>query len=91
MREEVEKVSSLASIKLTEDEKKELEKDMENIVKWFSRLDDIDTEGVEPAFHPIEIKNNMREDEVEECLSDKQVFQNTENKEDGFFKGPSIG
>ncbi|MFP4232754.1 MAG: Asp-tRNA(Asn)/Glu-tRNA(Gln) amidotransferase subunit GatC [Candidatus Aenigmatarchaeota archaeon] len=90
MKEEVEKVASLASIELTEEEKEDLGKDMESILDWFSRLDEIDTEDAKPAFHPIELKNEMREDEVEEGLNEEEVFQNTENEEDGFFKGPSI-
>ncbi len=91
MKEEVERVSSLASIQLSKEEKEGLEEDMENILDWFSRLDEIETEDLEPAFHPIELKNEMREDEVEETLDEDEVFQNTENEEEGFFKGPSIG
>ncbi len=91
MKEEVERVSSLASIRLSKEEKEGLEEDMENILDWFSRLDEIETEDLEPAFHPIELKNEMREDEVEETLDEDEVFQNTENEEEGFFKGPSIG
>ncbi len=88
---ELERIASAACIDLTENEKKGLEEDMENILDWFSQLDKIDTKDVEPAFHPIDIKNEMREDVVEECLDNEDVFLNTENYEDGFFKGPSIG
>ncbi len=89
--EEIEKVASMASIDLTEEEKQKLEGDMENILDWFSRLDEIDTEDVDPAFQPIEIKNEMREDKVEKCLEREKALENTKNKEDGFFKGPSTG
>ncbi len=89
-KEEVEKVASIASLELSDTEKEDLKDDMENILDWFSRLDEINTESVEPAFQPIDVKNEMREDEVEETLERKEALGNTDNKEDGFFKGPKI-
>ncbi len=88
--EEIDRVASTASIRLTEEEKKLFKKDMENILEWFSRLDEIDTQDTEPAFHPIDVKNEMREDKVEESLDRDEAMKNTKNKEDGFFKGPRI-
>jgi aspartyl/glutamyl-tRNA(Asn/Gln) amidotransferase C subunit len=55
----------------------------------FETLDEIDTEDIEPAFHPVETESNSREDVEEDTLEWGKVFQNTENEEDGFFKGPS--
>lgn len=88
--EKVEKVASLARLNLTEEEKGRFAEDFEEILDFFSALDEVETEDVEPAFHPIELKNEMREDEVEEPLSQEEALANTEHKEDGFFRGPKI-
>lgn len=87
--ETVQKVADNARIKLDEEEAEEFREDFENILEKFSSLDEVDTEDVEPSFHPVEVDSKTREDEVEETLDKEEVFQNTENDEDNFFKGPS--
>jgi aspartyl-tRNA(Asn)/glutamyl-tRNA(Gln) amidotransferase subunit C len=89
MKKEVEEVASNARINLDEEEAEGLADDFEEILEMFETLDDIDTDDVEPSFHPIEVENNSRPDEREDTLEQDQVFQNTDNEEDGFFKGPS--
>lgn len=89
MKKEVENVASNARIKLADEEAESLADDFEEILDMFETLDSIDTDDVEPSFHPVEVENNSRPDEREDALEEDQVFQNTENEEDGFFKGPS--
>lgn len=87
--EEVEKVAENARIKIDEEEAEEFAEDFEEILDMFETLDEIDTEDVEPAFHPVETESKSREDEEEETLEKEEVFRNTGNEEDGYFKGPS--
>ena len=84
----VEHVAKLSRINLTEEEIEKFAKDFKDILDTFSSLNEVDTESVKPSFHPIEIKNVMREDEEEECLTQAEALANAEQKEDGFFKGP---
>ena len=87
--EEVKQVSENARIKVEDEEAEGFADDFEDILEMFETLDEIDTEDVEPAFHPVETESKSREDSEEDTLDKDQVFQNTENDEDGFFKGPS--
>lgn len=89
MKEEIEEVASNARINLEDKEAEGLASDFEEILEMFKTLDDIDTEDVEPSFHPVEVEDSSRPDEKEDSLEQGQVFQNTGNEEDGFFKGPS--
>jgi aspartyl-tRNA(Asn)/glutamyl-tRNA(Gln) amidotransferase subunit C len=89
MKEEVEKVAENARIKIDDAEAEELAEDFNEILEMFETLDQIDTEDVDPSFHPVSVENDSRKDEVGQTLSKEEVFQNTENEEDGFFKGPS--
>ena len=84
----IKKVAENARLNLEEEEEEEFSRDFDKILKAFSRLNEIDTEGVEPSFHPIEVKDNSREDESEESLEKEEVFSNTENEEENYFKGP---
>lgn len=84
----VEHVASLARIYLTEEEIEKFSKDISGILDAFSSLNEVDTQNIKPSFHPIEMKNVMRDDKEEECLSQEEALSNAEQKEDGFFKGP---
>lgn len=86
----VDKVAKVARLSLTNAEKAKFEKDMKDILAAFSSLDRAKTDGVEPAFQPIETKDALRDDVVEECLSQEDALSNTEHKENGFFKGPKV-
>ncbi|MFB6180253.1 MAG: Asp-tRNA(Asn)/Glu-tRNA(Gln) amidotransferase subunit GatC [Candidatus Nanohalobium sp.] len=87
--EEVESVADNARIKMGEEEAEKFASEFEEILEMFEALDEIDTEGVEPAFHPIDTESESRRDERQETLSREEVFANTENEKEGFFKGPS--
>lgn len=87
--DEVKRVAENSRIEIDEEEAEEFAEEFENILEMFDKLDEIDTEDVDPAFHPIEVETETREDKVEETLDKEEVFKNTDNEEDGFFKGPS--
>ena len=55
----------------------------------FETPDEVDTEDVEPSFHPVEVESTKREEELENSISKEEAFQNTENEEEGYFKCPS--
>ncbi len=89
-QEEVQGVAENARLNLTEDEAEEFTEDFESILEMFETLDQVDTDDVEPAFHPVEVEPETREDRKEVGLSHDEVFQNTDNVEDNKFKGPSV-
>ena len=87
MKDEIRDVAENARIKLDKSELEGLVKDFDEVLEMFDTLDEIDTEDVEPSFHPSETKSRTRKDKVEETV--ENPFENTENTEEGFFKGPS--
>ena len=87
-KELIPKIAELARLKLTHEEENRFVKDFTEILKAFSALSKCDTKGITVRFHPVELKNQMREDLIEDSLSQKQALENTEHKKDGYFKGP---
>ncbi|RLI97091.1 MAG: Asp-tRNA(Asn)/Glu-tRNA(Gln) amidotransferase subunit GatB [Candidatus Aenigmatarchaeota archaeon] len=87
-KETVRKVAQVARLRLSENEVREFSKDMESILEAFEDLKEMDTENVKPTFQPIDTKNVMRDDEIEESLSQEDALDNTKQKENGYFKGP---
>lgn len=86
---EVEEIAENARINLSQKEIENFVTEFDDILSIFKKLEKINTDEVEPAFIPIDIENNTRKDQTEAALDKDQVFKNSENKEDNFFKGPS--
>ena len=87
-KELIEHVAGLAKLKLTEHEIEKFVPQLDEVFEFISKLKDVDTEGVEPSFQPVEIRNVMREDKEKECLSQDDALSLTDHKKDGYFKGP---
>ena len=87
-RQTVEHVARIARLELTEQEIKQFEKDLNNILSAFKDLDKAPVKNIEPSFHPLSITDVTREDIEEKCFTPEEALGNTEHKERGFFKGP---
>ena len=79
-------VANIARLELTKEELKEFTKQINDIIEAFKIIEKVDTNNIEPSFQPLEIKNVWREDEAKQFNWDP--LSNTENKENGYFKGP---
>nr|EGQ39892.1 MAG: glutamyl-tRNA and/or aspartyl-tRNA amidotransferase, C subunit [Candidatus Nanosalinarum sp. J07AB56] len=88
-KEKVRKVSDNARIDLTDDEVEDLSEDLDTVLEKFSVLQDVDVEDVDPAFHPVEMEEETREDRKSSTLTQEEALSNADNTEQGYFKGPS--
>ena len=84
----VRRVATIARLNLTDDEAKKFTAQLKSILQAFRDLDEVDTANVRPSFHPQELKNDWREDEVRPWQW--QPLANTKHKEGKHFKGPRI-
>jgi len=89
-KESVKHVEDLAELSLTESEREELTDDLVRILDYVDKLGELDTEGVEPLRHILEVQNVMREDEKRETLDLEEVFRNAPANDRGFFKVPPV-
>ena len=90
-KETVEYISKLALLDLNDEEKEKFSKQLSDILVYFKKLNDLDTENIPPTTHAIEtLKNIFREDEIRESLSNEDALKNAEHKQDGYFKAPRI-
>ena len=87
-RKLIEHVASVARLKLTEKEIEKFLPQLREAIEFFSKLAEVDTDGVKPLFQPVEIRNVLRDDEPKECLTQDEALSQTEHKKDGYFKGP---
>lgn len=82
------KIAANARLELSEEEVEKFTIELKEILKAFSELDGVDISNTSMAMHPIKLKNVLREDKKEECLSQDRALENTRHKKDGYFKGP---
>ncbi|HPZ08509.1 MAG TPA: Asp-tRNA(Asn)/Glu-tRNA(Gln) amidotransferase subunit GatC [Candidatus Eremiobacteraeota bacterium] len=87
---EVEYVASLACLELTEEEKKIFSQQLGEILDFFRQLDILDTEGIEPAFHSIPLKNVFRNDIKGNSIEHEKALSNAPQREGEYFKIPKI-
>ena len=72
-REEVRHVADLARLELSEQEESRMTEQMNQIHGYMDQLNELNTEGVSPTTHAIELRNVFREDEVRESLPREQA------------------
>jgi aspartyl-tRNA(Asn)/glutamyl-tRNA(Gln) amidotransferase subunit C len=89
-KQEVEHVARLARLELSEGEKDRLIDQLSNILTYVETLNGLDTKGVEPTSHVLDIKNVMRDDVSAPSLPQEQALANAPEKAAGHFKVPKI-
>lgn len=89
-REEVKRIAKLAKLSLTEDEEINLQKEMSSILDYVDKLNEIDTNDVEPLSHPITVENVFREDKIEKSISREDALKNAPDATEEFFKVPKV-
>lgn len=89
-KEQVEHVARLARLGLAEAEKGELTHQLNRILEHVAVLNRLDTEGVEPTFHVLDLKNVLRIDQPGESLRREGALANAPEAQDGCFKVPKI-
>ncbi len=86
--ETIEYVGILAKLDLNTEEKEAAKKDMGRMLDYIDKLNELDTEGVEPMSHVFPIHNVFRQDVVENGDDRENILKNAPESKDGAFKVP---
>lgn len=88
--EQVAHIASLAKLSFSDEEKVQMAKELDAVLTYIEKLNELDTENVEPLSHTSELTNVMRSDEVKSSLSPDEAVDNAPNKQGSFFKVPKV-
>ena len=88
--EDVEHISWLASIKISDEEKEKFVDQFNSILEYFHQLDEVDTEGIEPTYRVVDLTNVFRDDISRKSLTKEEALKNAPRRENGYFKSPRI-
>ncbi len=89
-RAEVEKVSLLGRLLLSEDELETMTAQMGQILGYMDLLDEVDTEHVEPMAHAVEVSDVFRADEPRPSLPRGQALANAPQRDDECYRVPAV-
>lgn len=90
-REDIIHLSELSDFSLCDGEIESLRRDLENIIKYISQLDTLDTEGVEPTYQVFEMENVWREDKIiEQDASREDLLGLTKEEKENQIKVPRV-
>lgn len=89
-KEDVLYVAELARIDFSDEELNAFQKDLDNILVYFKKLDELDTTDVEPAAHVTDIKNRFRDDEVKPSIDRDKALSNASSVKENCFMVPKI-
>jgi aspartyl-tRNA(Asn)/glutamyl-tRNA(Gln) amidotransferase subunit C len=92
--QEVEHVAMLARLSFSDEEKKALTRQLNDVLTYMEQLNTLDTSDVEPLSHVIELSPDaggmFREDELKPCVSREDALKNAPTKLKEFFKVPKV-
>jgi aspartyl-tRNA(Asn)/glutamyl-tRNA(Gln) amidotransferase subunit C len=86
----VNNIAHLARLYFTEEEKKDIEQDLQQMISFVEKLNEIDTTGVQPLVHMSTVVNVLREDEIKDSISREDALKNAPVTDGVFFKVPKV-
>lgn len=89
-REEVRRIAALARLRFTDDEEERLAGEMTTILDYVQTLDALDTTGVPPMTHVLDLHNVYRDDEVEAPLGRDEALAAAPDADAEFFRVPKV-
>jgi aspartyl-tRNA(Asn)/glutamyl-tRNA(Gln) amidotransferase subunit C len=86
----VEKVAHLARLKFDDSEKESIKKDLQRMIEFADKLNELNLDGVEPLLHMSEEVNVLREDEIKGSIGREDALKNAPIHDEEFFKVPKV-
>ena len=86
----VDKLANLARLHFDETQKEDIKNDLQRMIKFVEKLNELDTTGVKPLLHVSENINVLREDKVEGSISAAEGLKNAAVHDEQFFKVPKV-
>ncbi len=89
-KEDVETVVALAKLQFSDEEKQKLIAQLNRILDYFAKLNELDTAHVPPTSHVLPLKNVFREDVITPSLSQEEALANAPDRWMDYFKVPKV-
>ncbi|MFT5727545.1 MAG: aspartyl-tRNA(Asn)/glutamyl-tRNA(Gln) amidotransferase subunit C [Desulforhopalus sp.] len=89
-KKEVEHVANLARLNLSAGELETMTGQLDNILSYVDKLEELDTSDVIPTTHVFSVSNAFREDVIKESLTQEESLKNGPEQDGEFFQVPKV-
>ncbi|MEO6315902.1 MAG: Asp-tRNA(Asn)/Glu-tRNA(Gln) amidotransferase subunit GatC [Chitinophagaceae bacterium] len=86
----IDNLANLARLKFDDAEKVEIKNDLQRMIAFVEKLQEVDTTGTEPLLHMTDAMNAFREDEVTGSMEKETALANAPGAGGGYFKVPKV-
>lgn len=86
----VKNLADLSRLSFNDKEEREIKKDLQRMISFVEKLNELDTSGVEPLLHMTDAVNVYRDDIVQGSMPKCEALQNAPMADDDFFKVPKV-
>ncbi len=83
-------LAHLARLHFNNEEKAEIKQDLQRMIAFVEKLNEVDTNGIEPLLHMGAEINVLREDDVKGSITRREALMNAPVTDDVFFKVPKV-
>lgn len=87
---DIQKVAKLARLELSSEEREEFSKQLNDIIEYVEKINELDTAGVKPADHIVELSNVFREDVVQKSIDPAEIEKMAPSFKNGHIVVPKI-
>ncbi len=86
----VDEIAHLARLEFNDEAKGEILNDMNRMLAFVDKLNELNTDDVEPLIYMTEERSVLREDEVKQTLTQQEALKNAPKKDSDYFKVPKV-
>lgn len=86
----IDKLANLARLQFSQEEKENLRQDLQRMIAFVDKLNELNTEGVEPLLHMSDTINVLREDLVQGSISREEGLKNAPDTDGVYFRVPKV-
>ena len=86
----IEKLATLSKLEFEGEQKEKVKNDLQKMLNFVDKLQEINTTGVEPLIFMTDESNKLREDIAIETISQKEALENAPIKDSDYFRVPKV-
>lgn len=86
----IDKLSSLSMLQFSEEERERMKTELEKMIGFVNKLEELDTSGVEPLLHMSSNRNVLRDDLPGTMLSREEALKNAPKQNGVFIQVPKV-
>tara|TARA_B100000609_G_C17135728_1_gene392708 strand:- start:161 stop:454 length:294 start_codon:yes stop_codon:yes gene_type:complete len=83
-------IAKLSNLEFNKSSNEKIKKDLKKILAFVDKLNEIDTENIEPLIYLSEEENILRPDQISKSLTQDQALENAPHRDSDYFKVPTV-